>query len=125
MRPEYREFVGKLERAGTTLFSHSFDYDKDANRVYQLFRNYILGAALSKKWNTQFSLMAIVNSLNCNLDGRSHQDEFRFFQSLLRDPSNALLITWQQIWDRLRTEPGLGALREWLSGHPLLQLQGG
>lgn len=123
MRPQYREFLGKLQELGAPLFSDSFEYDKDGNRVYQLFRNYVLGAALSKKWNTEFSLIAIVNSLNCNVDGRSHREEFRFFQSLLRDPSNAVLITWQQIWDRVRTDPGLDALQAWLSNQPLLELQ--
>ena len=125
MRPEYREFLGKLQEQGTTLFSDSFDYDKDANRVYQLFRNYVLGAALSKKWNAEFSLVAIVNSLNYNLHRRSHDEEFCFFRSLLRDPSNAFLITWQQIWDRVRAEPELGDLQTWLLDQPLLRLQAG
>ena len=125
MRPQYRTFLERVEKErGDPLFSPSFDYEKDGNRFYQLFRNYLLGAALSLKWKTEYSLLAIVNSLNCNLGGRSHQDEFDSFGSLLVHPSNAFLITWQQIWERLRSEPGLHNLQMWLLEHPLLQLEG-
>jgi len=123
MRPQYRPFLERVEEErGEPLFSPSFDYEKDGNRFYQLFRNYLLGAGLSLKWGAEFSLLAIVNSLNCNLDGRSHQEEFESFRSLLVDPSNAFLITSQQIWERLRSEPGLHNLQMWLLNHPLLQL---
>ena len=48
MRPEYRPFLDKLEdRRGGALFSVSFDYENHGNRFCQLFRNYLLGAALS------------------------------------------------------------------------------
>jgi hypothetical protein len=124
MRPQYRDFLERVEEErGEPLFSRSFDYEKDGNRFYQLFRNYLLGAALSLKWKTKFSLLAIVNSLNSNVDRRSHQEEFHSFTSLLVDPSNAFLITWQQIWERLRSEPGLHNLQMWLSNHPLLHLE--
>jgi len=124
MRAEYATFLDELrKKQGGTLFADSFDYDKDGNRFYQLFRNYLLGAALSLKWKTEYSLLAIVNSLNCNLDGRSHQEEFESFRSLLVHPSNAFLITWQQIWERLRSQAGLHVLRMWLLSHPLLQLR--
>ena len=125
MRPQYRPFLERVEEErGEPLFSPSFDYEKDGNRFYQLFRNYLLGAGLSLKWGAEFSLLAIVNSLNCNLDGRTHQEEFQSFRSLLVGPSNAFLITWQQIWERLRSEPGLHNLQMWLLEHPLLQLEG-
>lgn len=120
MRRRYRNFMKELS---ANLFSGSFDYEKDGNRFYQLFRNYLLGAALSLKWNTSFSLLAIVNSLNSNLDGRSHGEEFRSFQSLLTKASNTFLISWQEIWGRMPSEPELDALQTWLSGHPLLQLR--
>jgi len=119
MRSQYKDFVKELD---VNLFSDSFDFEKDGNRFYQLFRNYLLGAALSRKWGIDFSLLAIVNSLNTNLDGRNHAKEFGCFRSLLRDPSNVSLITWQVIWNRLRLETGLDALQEWLLNHPLLQL---
>ena len=124
MRPEYRPFLKRVEEErGEPLFLPSFDYEKDGNRFYQLFRNYLLGAGLSVKWEAEFSLLAIVNSLNCNLDGRSHQEEFESFRSLLVHPSNAFLITWQQIWEGLRSEPGLHNLQMWLLNHPLLELR--
>ena len=51
------------------------------------------------------------------------QEEFESFRSLLVHPSNAFLITWQEIWERLRSEPGLHNLRMWLLDHPLLELR--
>lgn len=119
MRRQYKDFMKELD---VKLFSDSFDYEEDGNRFYQLFRNYLLGAALSLKWGTDFSLLAIVSSLNTNLVGRSHAEEFGCFQSLLRDPSNVSLITWHVIWNRLRFEAGLDALQGWLLHYPLLQL---
>lgn len=119
MRRQYRDFMKELD---VNLFSDSFNYDEDGNRFYQLFRNYLLGAALSSRWKTDFSLLVIVNAVNTNLDGKSHPEEFRSFQSLLSDSSNTLLVTWQKILDRLGPEAGLDALQAWLSNHPLLQL---
>jgi len=119
IRSQYEDFVKEL---GINLFSDFFNFEKDGNRFYQLFRNYLLGAALSLKWGVAFSLVAIVNSMNTNLEGRSHAEEFGFFKSLLRDSSNVSLITWQVIWGRLRFETGLDALQEWLLNYPPLQL---
>ena len=124
MRPEYRAFLERVEEErGQALFRPAFGYEKDGNRFYQLFRNYLLGAALSLKWKSEFSLLAVVNSLNCNLDGRSHGEEFGSFRTLLAAPRNVFLITWQRIWEGLCSEPGLRPLQMWLSKHPLLQLQ--
>jgi len=117
MRCQYKDFLKELD---VNLFSDSFDFEKDGNRFYQLFRNYLLGAALSIKWRVDFSLLAIVNSLNTNLEGINHAEEFGCFQSMLRDSSNVFLITWQVIWKRLRFEAGLDALQEWLLSYPLL-----
>ena len=119
MRSQYKDFMKELD---VNLFSDSFDYEEDGNRFYQLFRNYLFGAALSLKWGTDFSLLAIVNSLNSNLEGRNHAEEFSSFQSLLRDPSNTLLITWQDIWGTLPKETNLLSLRTWMANHPLLAL---
>jgi hypothetical protein len=124
MRAEYAPFLERVEeQRGQALFCRAFDYEKDGNRFYQLFRNYLLGAALSLKWKSEFSLLAVVNSLNCNLDGRSHGEEFGSFRTLLAAPRNVFLITWQRIWEGLCSEPGLRPLQMWLSKHPLLQLQ--
>lgn len=122
MRAEYRAFIRKLEGLRVKLFNDSFDYERDGNRFCQLFRNYLLGAALSLKWNAEFSLLAIVNSLNSNLGGRSHEEEFGHFQSLLEQHSNTFLGTWQQIWSKVREEAALEALQKWLVNHPLLGL---
>lgn len=119
MRPEYLKFMQKL---GTKLFSDHFDFQQDGGRFYQLFRNYLLGAALSERWNAAFSLLAIVNGLNCNLEGRSHSEEFHHFQSKLVHPSNTFLITWQQIWKALPNDSELSSLKKWLLNHPLLSL---
>ena len=119
MRSDYLSFMEKL---GVKLFNDSFDFERDGRRFHQLFRNYLLGAALSQKWDTEFSLVAIVNSLNSNLCGRSHDEEFEDFRSLLEQPSNAFLITWQQIWGKLGEEAGLEALQKWLVNHRLLGL---
>ena len=90
MRSDYLNFIDKLN---VKLFNDDFAFEQDGRRFYQLFRNYLLGVALSVKWNTSFSLLAIVNDLNRNLEGRSHEDEFRCFQSKLVQPSNTFLIT--------------------------------
>ena len=117
MRSHYKDFTEELD---VNLFSDSFNYEGDGNRFYQLFRNYLLGAALSLKWGTDFSLLAIVNSLNSNLEGRSHTEEFACFQSLLSDPSNTFLMTWQDIWATLPRETNLLLLQTWMANHPFL-----
>lgn len=61
-----------MKGLGAKLFNDSVKFEQDGRRFYQLFRNYLLGAALSEKWGTKFSLLTIVNSLNRNLEGRSH-----------------------------------------------------
>lgn len=119
MRPEYATFMKDL---GLKLFADSFNYEHDGNRFYQLFRNYLLGAALGLRWNTKFSLLAIVNGLNSNVERRSHQDEFACFRSVLVDPTNAFLITWQQVWNALPRERNLLRLHEFMANHPLLAL---
>lgn len=119
MRREYAAFI---EERRFKLFADSFDYMRDGNRFYQLFRNYLLGAAIAARWDTEFSLLAIVNALNNNREGRSHQDEFNSFRSVLADPSNTFIITWQQIWGALSKEENLSPLREYMARHPLLGL---
>lgn len=115
--PDYIHFVQGMQRK---LFTDQFDYNRDGNRFYQLFRNYILGAALSERWNIEFSLAAIVNSLNTNSNGRTHEEEFRAFKSLLIEPANAVFLSWQQVWESLRDEPELASLQEWLLRNPCL-----
>jgi len=119
MRCDYLEFMARLD---VKLFRDSFNFEQDGRRFYQLFRNYLLGAALSQKWNTEFSLLAIVSSSNSNLASKSHEEEFGHFQSLLKQPSNTFLKTWQQIWSKVREEAGLEVLQKWLVNHPLLGL---
>lgn len=119
MRCDYLEFMAKLS---VKLFRDSFDFEQNGRRFYQVFRNYLLGAALSQKWDTEFSLLTIVNSSNSNLEGRSHEEEFQSFQRLLAEPSNTFLMTWQQLWRILPNEPELSQLRQWLQSHPLLGL---
>lgn len=119
MRSDYLKFMEKL---GTKLFSDSFDFNQDGRRFYQLFRNYLLGFELSLRWKVEFSLFAIVNDKNTNLNWRSHEDEFRSFQSILTRPANTFLITWQQIWNLLQAESKMLPLTNWLAGHPLLCL---
>lgn len=117
MRPDYLKFI---DRFGTRLFNDSFDFECDGNRFYQLFRNYILGAALSQRWKIRFWLMAIVSSENRNLGGVPHEAEFGRFRSKLVNPSNAFIITWQQIIGAVKEEPELGQLHFYLASHPLL-----
>lgn len=119
MRREYAVFI---QERRFKLFVDSFDYERDGNRFYQLFRNYLLGAAIASRWNTEFSLLAIVNALNSNRDGRSHRDEFNSFRSVLAEPSNTFIITWQQLWEALPREENLSPLREYMAKHPLLGL---
>jgi len=119
MRSDYLKFIQKLS---ADLFSDSFDFQRDGRRFYQLFRNYLLGEALSQRWGTHFSLLAIVNSLNRNLEGRKHEEEFRSFQTLLVEPANTFLMTWQQLCEVLPADPKLLQLRQWLWSHPLLGL---
>ena len=119
MRREYAAFI---EERKFKLFADSFNYERDGNRFYQLFRNYLLGAAIASRWDTEFSLLAIVNALNSNREGRSHQDEFSSFRSVLAEPSNTFIITWQQIWGALPKEENLSTLRNYMARHPLLGL---
>jgi len=121
MRHEYLAFMDSLR---LRLFADSFDYECHGNRFYQLFRNYLLGAAFALRWKTGFSLLAIVNGLNSNLEGHSHQDEFNFFRSLLVDSSNTHLLTWQEVCSALSTEQDLMSLRELIAKHPLLTYAG-
>jgi len=117
-----REYVAFMEKLRLKLFADSFDYERDGNRFYQLFRNYLLGAALAVRWRAEFSLLVIVNAVNYNREGRSHQAEFNSFRSILADSSNAYLITWQQIWHALPKEKDLLLLRQFMAKHPLLAL---
>jgi len=98
----------------------SFDFKSDGNRFCQLFRNYLLGAALSQRWRIQFWMLAIVNSKNTNLGGLPHETEFEYFRSKLVDPSNAVIITWQQVMDAVKEESQLGKLRSYLENNTLL-----
>lgn len=120
MRREYAVFIKEY---GFKLFNDSFDYERDGNRFCQLFRNYVLGAALASKWDTKFSLLALVNELNSNSGGRSHQEELEAFRSVLVDPTNTFLMTWQQIFNALPKEESLSDLRNYMANHPLLGLQ--
>lgn len=117
MRHEYVTFMENL--ALKKLFADSFNFSIDGNRFYQLFRNYLLGAALALRWNAHFSLLAIVNELNSNRNGRSHQDEFGAFRAILSEPSNTFILTWQQILDALPIEQNLLGLRQFMARHPL------
>lgn len=117
MRPDYLRF---MDRFGVRLFNDSFDFECDGNRFYQLFRNYLLGAALSRQWKIGFWLMAIVSCENRNLGGVPHETEFERFRCKLVDPSNAFIITWQQILGAVKEELELGQLHSYLASHPLL-----
>jgi hypothetical protein len=117
MRPEYAVF---LKKQGLKLFNENFDYERDGNRFYQLFRNYLLGAALSIRWNTEFSLLTIVNEFNTNREGKSHQFELDAFRSTLIKSSNVFMITWQQILKALPKKESFLPIWEYMGKHPLL-----
>lgn len=117
MRADYRKFI---ERFGVRLFNDSFDFEADGNRFYQLFRNYLLGAALSQRWRIKFWLLAIVNSKNTNLNRLPHETEFGYFRSKLVDPLKAVIINWQQVMDVMKAEPQVGKLHSYLASHQLL-----
>lgn len=119
MRSEYLDYMNKHSLG---LFNKSFEYERDGWRFYQLFRNYLLGDVLSRSWNVKFYLLAIVNGLNSNLYNHSHEEEFRLFQSILEDPSNTFILTWQQLWNILRDYENFYNLNMWLRKHPLLNL---
>jgi len=117
MRGDYLKF---LDRFGVRLFNDSFDFESDGNRFYQLFRNYLLGAALSQRWEVRFWLLTVVNSKNTNLERVSHETEFGHFRSKLVNPLNAVIITWQQIRSAVGQEPQLSQLQSYLARHPLI-----
>lgn len=117
MRSEYLTFMDGLK---LKLCADSFHYEHHGNRFYQLFRNYLLGASLALKWETQFLLVAIVNEFNSNLEDHSHRDEFNSFRSVLAEPRNTFLVTWQQIWNALPRERKLLPLLEYMMKHTLL-----
>lgn len=117
MRADYRKF---MDKCGFGLFNNSFDFDSDGNRFYQLFRNYLLGAAFSQWWRIKFWLLAVVNSKNTNLDGAPHEIEFGYFRSKLVDPSNTVIITWQQVINVMKKEPQLAKLYTYIASHQLL-----
>ncbi|MBE9515085.1 MAG: hypothetical protein IMY79_02985 [Chloroflexi bacterium] len=117
MRGDYLKF---LDRFGVRLFNDSFDFESGGNRFYQLFRNYLLGAALSQRWGVRFWLLAVVNSRNTNLGGVSHETEFGRFCRKLINPENAAIITWQELREAIQKEPQLNQLQSYLARHPLI-----
>ena len=120
MRQNYRQFIEILGNRGVRLFNDSFDFERDGRRFYQLFRNYLFGAGLALKWNVSFSLVALVNSMNQNLNGKSHGDELLAFKAKLTKPSNVYLISWQDLREAIASEPSLASLYLYLSRHALL-----
>ena len=117
MRGDYLKFMNQF---GGRLFNDSFDFEFDGNRFYQLFRNYLLGAALLQRWKVRFWLLAVVNAKNTNLDGVSHEAEFGHFRSKLVNPANAIIVTWQELRTAIEREPGLGQLHSYLVRHLLI-----
>jgi hypothetical protein len=120
MRHEYRQFIECLESRGVRLFNDSFEFEKDGWRFHQLFRNYLFGAGLALEWNVGFSLVTVVNSMNRNLGGRSHEEEFLAFKAKLTRPSNTFLVTWQDLRGAIASEPSLALLHLYLSCYALL-----
>jgi hypothetical protein len=87
-------------------------WEETMYRFYQLLRHLILAAELCKPggWPLEPYLMAVVNALNVNRHGMSHEREFAEFQRQLRLPaSQTHLVTWQNLTQAiaLAQEPDL------------------
>lgn len=98
------------------------DWRETMQRFYQLLRNLILGYELGKKWNLEPHLFALVNMLNFNHNGKSHEEEFDMFRKTINIPEYAHLSTWQLLRKEIgiMDNPALHPLILYLNKHPCL-----
>jgi len=91
--PTYRPFL-------EPLLTDMSRWEETMYRFYQLLRHLTLAAELCAPggWSLEPHLVTIVNALNVNRDGMSHEREFAEFQRRLQLPaSQTHLITWQTL----------------------------
>ena len=75
-------------------------WEATMHRFYQLLRHLVLAYELCRPtgWPLEPHLLAIVNELNVNRDGKPHAAEFEAFRGALRLPSERThLLTWQEL----------------------------
>ena len=78
-------------------------WEPTMHRFYQLLRHLVLANELCRPdgWPLKPHLLAVVNALNANRDGKPHAAEFEAFQSVLRLPrARTHLLTWQELLTR-------------------------
>ena len=82
------------------LLSDKENWEATMHRFYQLLRHLVLAYELCRPtgWPLEPHLLAIVNELNVNRDGKPHAAEFEAFRGALRLPSERThLLTWQEL----------------------------
>jgi hypothetical protein len=101
------------------------NWEETLQCFYQLLRNMMLGCELARTWSLKPHLVAIVNRLNFNWDGRSHEEEFNEFRKAINVPESVYLFTWQYLRDEIAAmdKAVLQRLLQYLNKHPCLTKQ--
>jgi hypothetical protein len=97
------------------LLADMTGWETTMRRFYQLLRHLVLARELCRPggWPLEPHLLAVVNALNDNRDGRSHAAEFEAFQGALRLPvGRTYLLTWQELLASVKEtgDPGVQSL---------------
>jgi hypothetical protein len=97
------------------LLADMGNWDATMRRFYQLLRHLVLARELCRPdgWPLEPHLLAVVNALNVNRDGKSHEVEFEAFRGALRlPPERVHLLTWQELLTRAEAtfDPGVRPL---------------
>ena len=78
-------------------------WETTMHHFYQLLRHLVLANELCRPdgWPLKPHLLAVVNALNANRDGKPHAAEFEHFRRALRLPRERIhLLTWQELLTR-------------------------
>lgn len=98
-------------------------WEETLQRFYQLLRHLMLGCELARKWSLDPHLIAIVNALNRNRNGSSHEEEFARFRKAINILERVHLLTWQSLCREIAAtdDAALQRLRNYLGEHPCLK----
>jgi hypothetical protein len=91
------------------------NWEATMRRFYQLLRHLVLAHELCRPdgWPLEPHLLAVVNALNVNRDGKPHAVEFEMVRNSLRlSPGQVHLLTWQDLLTRAEAtfDPGVWPL---------------
>jgi len=97
------------------LLADMEDWEATMRRFYQLLRHLLLANELCRTggWPLEPHLLAVVNALNVNRNGKPHAVEFEAFRCALQlEPERTHLVTWQELLTRAEAtfDPGVQSL---------------